>query len=481
MLDRSSTRYVILLYVCDIFLTLAALNLAAWLRPYLWFGIELSDVGGRLLPEIYITTAVIWSIVLSMASAYDARRIVRASDEAKAVFVGVSQSTLILAGFLYLTFRGLSRLLFGTFYVLDLFMILVVRMGLRLVMKAIAPSPTAGIRVLIIGCNKQAQEIGQRVMSLRWMGLHLLGYIVAGNGNGSDPSLNAGVSDPAVAGRVLGQLADVPDLVRTHNVSEIIIAVPLGAHHELPEMVAGLSELPVNIKIVPDYFELAYFRSTIEDLGGLPLIGLKEPVIPASGRLVKRILDIVVAGLLLLLLWPIMLVTAILIRLDSPGPIIFRQRRVGEGERLFWMYKFRTMVQGAAEQQDSLMSRDEQGNVIFEKRPDDPRVTRLGRFLRRCSLDETPQFINVLRGEMSLVGPRPELPVIVEKYQAWQRKRFAVPPGMTGWWQVRGRSQQPMNMRTEDDLYYIQNYSLLLDVHILWKTVGAVISGRGAY
>jgi lipopolysaccharide/colanic/teichoic acid biosynthesis glycosyltransferase len=139
------------------------------------------------------------------------------------------------------------------------------------------------------------------------------------------------------------------------------------------------------------------------------------------------------------------------------------------------------MVANAAEQQGALVSRDSQGHIIFQKRPDDPRLTRLGRFLRHYSIDEIPQLVNVLKGEMSLVGPRPELPLIVENYEPWQRKRFAVPPGMTGWWQVRGRSQQPMHLRTEDDLYYIQNYSLLLDLRILWKTIGAVISGRGAY
>jgi lipopolysaccharide/colanic/teichoic acid biosynthesis glycosyltransferase len=172
--------------------------------------------------------------------------------------------------------------------------------------------------------------------------------------------------------------------------------------------------------------------------------------------------------------------TALLIKLDSPGPVFFRQQRVGENGRIFRMYKFRSMVVGAEKLQHKVNGEDENGNVIH-KSEDDPRVTRVGRFLRRTSLDELPQLINVLKGEMSLVGPRPELPWLVGQYELWQRKRFAVPQGMTGWWQVNGRSDKPMHLYTEDDLYYIQNYSLWMDIYILLKTSWVVLRGKGAY
>jgi exopolysaccharide biosynthesis polyprenyl glycosylphosphotransferase len=186
------------------------------------------------------------------------------------------------------------------------------------------------------------------------------------------------------------------------------------------------------------------------------------------------------SGLGLALLWPMMLATAIAIKLDSPGPVIYRQRRVGENCKEFWVFKFRTMVQGADQLVESVATTDEQGHRIY-KRPDDPRITRVGRFLRRTSLDELPQLINVLRGEMSLVGPRPEQVFITEGYEPWQRQRFSVPPGMTGWWQVSGRSDLPMHLNTQYDLYYIRNYSLWLDLKILWKTLGVFIRGKGAY
>jgi lipopolysaccharide/colanic/teichoic acid biosynthesis glycosyltransferase len=144
------------------------------------------------------------------------------------------------------------------------------------------------------------------------------------------------------------------------------------------------------------------------------------------------------------------------------------------------MYKFRTMVDGAERQIDKVMIQTPDG-IKLHKRQDDPRVTKLGRWLRKSSADELPQFINILKGEMSLVGPRPELPFVVEQYEPWQRRRLAVPPGLTGWWQISGRSDKPMHLHTEDDLYYIKNYSLLLDMQILFKTVSVVIRGRGAY
>jgi lipopolysaccharide/colanic/teichoic acid biosynthesis glycosyltransferase len=154
--------------------------------------------------------------------------------------------------------------------------------------------------------------------------------------------------------------------------------------------------------------------------------------------------------------------------------------RVGENGRLFAMYKFRSMVDGAERMQETVNEENGNGDLIHKK-PDDPRVTRVGRFLRRTSLDELPQLFNVLKGEMSLVGPRPELPWLLEQYEPWQHKRFAVPQGMTGWWQVNGRSDKPMHLHTDDDIYYVQNYSLWIDIYILLKTPWVVIRGKGAY
>jgi len=196
--------------------------------------------------------------------------------------------------------------------------------------------------------------------------------------------------------------------------------------------------------------------------------------------MVKRAFDLVFGLLALVPALPLMAFAALMIFLEDGLPVLFRQQRVGENGRLFEMLKFRTMIKNAEQLQGQVEKRDVDGNLIHKSK-DDPRVTRTGRLLRRLSLDELPQLFNVLAGTMSLVGPRPEMPYLVEKYQPWQRKRFAIPPGLTGWWQVSGRSDKPMHLHTEDDLYYIQNYSIWLDIQILVRTAWTVFFGKGAF
>jgi lipopolysaccharide/colanic/teichoic acid biosynthesis glycosyltransferase len=196
--------------------------------------------------------------------------------------------------------------------------------------------------------------------------------------------------------------------------------------------------------------------------------------------MVKRAFDLLISAVLFFPVTIFITLIGVLIYLDNPGPIFFHQKRAGENGRLFDMIKFRTMVENAEQLRHLVETIDNNGD-LQHKHPDDPRVTRLGKFLRRTSLDELPQLFNVIKGDMSLVGPRPELPYLVEKYQPWQRKRFAVPQGITGWWQVNGRSEKPMHLNTEDDLYYVQHYSIWLDLQILLKTVWVVLRGKGAF
>jgi len=223
-------------------------------------------------------------------------------------------------------------------------------------------------------------------------------------------------------------------------------------------------------------------RAGVEESDGIPRAQVREPAIDGLDRLVKRLFDLVISTCLLIVLSPLMLLTALLIKLDSPGTVFFRQQRVGEGARLFWMVKFRSMFACADQEATHTHYNASSSQLSFVKTPYDPRVTRLGHFLRRTSLDELPQLFSVLKGDMSLVGPRPELPQLVEHYEPWQFQRFAVPQGMTGWWQVNGRMERgDPRQRVEDDLFYIRNYSLWLDVRILLKTILAVIHGEGAY
>ncbi|HEX9333106.1 MAG TPA: sugar transferase [Anaerolineales bacterium] len=196
--------------------------------------------------------------------------------------------------------------------------------------------------------------------------------------------------------------------------------------------------------------------------------------------MLKRAFDLVFGLFTLILTLPLMTLSVLMVYFEDGSPVIFRQKRVGKNGQLFEIFKIRTMIKNAEQLQSQVEKRDTDGNLIY-KTKDDPRITRVGRLLRRFSLDELPQLFNVLSGTMSLVGPRPELPYLIEMYEPWQQKRFDVLPGMTGWWQINGRSDRPLYLHIEDDLYYIQNYSIWLDLEIILRTIWVVLIGRGAY
>jgi exopolysaccharide biosynthesis polyprenyl glycosylphosphotransferase len=278
----------------------------------------------------------------------------------------------------------------------------------------------------------------------------------------------------------LGIVNEARQIVIEEGIQDVVIALPRRAHEQVNQVVSKLHDMTVKIWVVPDYFHLALHKAVVEDFAGIPMLDLRAPALNEYQRLIKRAFDLLIGTMILIFVIPFMVIIAIAIKIDSSGPILFKQYRVGENGRLFWMYKFRSMVIDADKSFFKVMGTDNDGNLIYKK-PNDPRITKIGKFIRRTSLDELPQLFNVLKGEMSLVGPRPELPLFVEKYEQWQRVRFAVPQGITGWWQVNGRSSKPMHLHTEDDLYYVQNYSLLLDVRIMFKTVGAVLRRKGAF
>jgi exopolysaccharide biosynthesis polyprenyl glycosylphosphotransferase len=471
MLRRFGLNFALFLLISDLMLTDAALYLARHLRLVLDLGMDVGPQGDWLQfdPVHYLVVPFIWVIVFTLTSVYDSRRTLRFVDDLQAVALAIVVSTLVLAGVEYFFFREFSRLLFVYFFILDLLILFTWRVLLRLVFRAWKGGwHRETRRALIVGAGDVGQRLADMVREYAWTGLELVGYL-----------------DDDLAKRedglpVLGTLDQVQQVVQSYRVDEVVIALPRWAHERLNQLVATLHELPVHARVVPDYFALALYRAAAEDFAGIPMIDLRAPALSDYQRLAKRVFDLVVGGVLTLLALPLMGVVALAIKLDSPGLVVFRQQRVGENGRLFTMYKFRSMIDGAEEMQDQFNRVDGEGHIIY-KRPDDPRVTRVGGFVRRFSLDELPQLFNVLKGDMSLVGPRPELPWMVERYEPWQRKRFAVPQGITGWWQVNGRSDRPMHLHTEDDLYYVQNYSLLLDLRILWKTIWVVLQRKGAY
>ncbi|MCS6844731.1 MAG: undecaprenyl-phosphate glucose phosphotransferase [Caldilineales bacterium] len=470
-MNRRDTNTVVFLLVADVVITLISFHTAVQLRYWLPWGVKLSWHEVAQPWTIYLLITIIWVPTFVLTRVYDEKRSIDALEESQLVIFAVAVACLLFAGVLYLTFRELPRRLFLYFAVGDLALLLGFRLALRLALRFAGRREPAQRRVLVVGAGQLGRRLASTIEAQRTTGLVLVGYV------DDDPAKQGKVLQGAP---VLGKVADTPALVQAYGVEEVIFALPLRAHGAIEQLVLALQELPVRVRIVPDFLHLAMSRATVEDFDGLPLVGLRDPAIDGLDRIVKRVFDLSIASALLLLTWPFMLLIALAIKLDSPGPAIFVQERVGENGRLFKMYKFRSMVADAEQRAHEVIRVDANGDVLH-KHPDDPRVTRVGRFLRRTSLDELPQLFNVLRGEMSLVGPRPELPWLVAQYESWQRRRFAVPPGITGWWQINGRSERAMHLHTEDDLYYIQNYSPLLDLQILWRTVGVVLRGRGAF
>ena len=468
MLKRFGLRFVMWLFLADLTLTAFALRLSSAVRLWLPWGADIDLETVTLSFYIYLMVLLIWAVVFQMFSVYDPKRTLRLVDELQQLVLAVFMSTLGLAGALYFSFRDISRLQVIYFFGLDLALLLGLRVLLRLLFHLRGEHRHNARRVLVVGAGQVGQEVAAMIREYAWAGLELVGYL-------DDASLERSNGLP-----VLGGPEDAQRLVREWQIDEVVVALPLRDHEHLAAVTYALQEVPVNIRVVPDYFNLVFLRAAVEDFGGMPLITLREPALTEFQRVVKRAFDLVLGTVLLVASLPLMAFIALAIKLDSPGPIIFRHQRVGENGKLFLMYKFRSMVEGADERREEVIGHAPDGTIVH-KRPDDPRVTRVGRFIRTFSLDEMPQLFNVLRGEMSMVGPRPEIPWLVEQYEKWQRKRFAVPPGITGWWQVNGRADKLMHAHTEEDLFYIKNYSLLLDLQILWRTVGAVLKRKGAY
>lgn len=469
MLRRNSVNLAIFSMIADIFLTLAALWAAQALRvnwPASWPAIFQSPLrDDQLTLGWYVAALLIWGVVFLFTSVYDPKRNVRAVDELQLVILATLFSAVIFAGLFYLTKSNISRGLFLIFVLLDLILLIGWRVFLRAFMRN---RPRDIQKILIVGAGEVGQRICHTIRQHDPTRLKPIGFL--------DDKLDITPADLPL----LGSTYDVRRVVDEHRPQHIVIALPLQASERVIELAQSVTDLPVKVHIIPDYFKLALYQAQVEVFGGIPMVNLREPALNDVQRVVKRIFDIVVSGLGLLIISPVLLAVALAIKLDSEGPVFFKQNRVGENGRLFKMIKFRSMVVNAEKLQSAVNVTTQTGQVLH-KQVDDPRITRVGRFIRRTSIDELPQLLNIFRGDMSLVGPRPELPWLVEAYEPWQRARFAVPQGLTGWWQVNGRSDKPMHLHTEEDLYYIRNYSLWLDLYILIKTPLVVLRGKGAY
>ena len=323
--------------------------------------------------------------------------------------------------------------------------------------------------ILVVGTGPEAHALRHHLESIRHLGYTFKGFI-------EFPISGSRIT--ATSGDVVGTLETMFQLARKQFVDEIFFTTPCerGIVQEVLEK-AGIHG--VDLRVVPDMYDGMAWKSPIEYIGEFPTIPLHRGHVPEVGLLLKRLLDLVFSSLVVVLLAPLLALIAIAIKLDSPGPIFYHSERIGKKGRVFRLTKFRTMIRDAEKRRSDFMHMNEREGVLF-KISNDPRVTKLGHFLRKYSLDELPQFMNVLRGDMSVVGPRPPLASEVKEYKLNHLRRLDVTPGVTGLWQVQGRQDPSFDSYVSLDVTYIENWSMWLDLKIIVRTIGVVFSGTGS-
>jgi len=466
---RFRTLFSVLLFVSDLLALTLAFALAHRLRLTINWPQEPVDLQrlNDYVPVIVIFVAA-GVLVFFLLRLYHLVRATSRVDEFYTVAAGVTLGTLLAVAVASLTLKNsvfevnLSRAMIFYAWVLGALLVSLGRWILHQLRGLLQARGFVQDRVVVIGTGDAAQLVLQKIQGSPYLGYHLLGVI-----NGPD-------GPPEVGGyAVLGVTDDLPRLIDEHTIDEVIIAMPEADDETLVNLISLAHRERVSIKVFPTLFEIMAAGVTIDDLGGLPLLSIRDVALRGWKLTFKRGMDLVGSAVGLVLISPLLLLVAILIKLDSPGPAFFTQERMGLDARLFRMFKFRSMR----------LDSEAHGPGWTVK--DDPRRTRLGRLLRRFSLDELPNLINVLLGEMSLVGPRPEQPAFVEQFRKQVPRymdRHHEKAGMTGWAQVNGlRGDTSIYERTKYDLWYIENWSIWLDIKILLRTFLRVIDDRNAY
>ena len=421
--------------------------------------------------EVPIALAVIplWLVLFHLAGAYRPEYLNAGGDAFRRFVAGVAGGVFTLGFISFALNLQLSRL-FVVFLSVGVFL---GGGGLRLwLRRALQRRQAAGEflqQTLVAGTDSDAQQLVAALSTNDDSSYRVVGYLDEWAVPGTD------VEGTPVVGHPREVLAACDE----HGAGIVIVSPAGVSPGTLRDLTLALEGSPTDLAVAPSLFQVVTRRMTIETIGGVPILHVDQIRLERGKAILKRAVDVVASVVLLLVSLPLWLATALAIRIDSPGPILFRQERVGRDGRPFTMLKFRTMVLDAEERLDEIAHLNEADGHFF-KITTDPRVTRPGRVLRRWSIDELPQLLNVLRGHMSMVGPRPPLPIEVAEYNSWQLRRLRVRPGLTGIWQVSGRSDVPFDEAVRLDLFYIENWSLGYDLYLIGRTIGAVLARRGA-
>jgi exopolysaccharide biosynthesis polyprenyl glycosylphosphotransferase len=387
-----------------------------------------------------------------------------AVQESWAVFRTIIFATIVLTAFIFcLNVKIVSREVVGMSVLLNLASLVIWRVFKRQFVTRRVAQGIGARNTLIVGAGEVGQDLAQYLERNKQLGYRVKGFLDVDHHG-----------DP----RILGNIEDLPKIARAQFVDEILITIP--SERDVVKSVAAEGRrLRLNVRVVPELYDGLARSAVIHHMGDFPVMELHWEPIPTLGLFVKRGTDILLSALALVVLSPFLLFLAIVIKLDSPGPIFHKSKRVGRKGATFNCYKLRTMVMNAEQLKEQLNHLNERSNGMLFKIAQDPRITRLGKFLRKYSLDELPQLWNVLKGEMSLVGPRPPLPSEYDQYSLEHLRRLDVKPGVTGLWQVTARSDPSFENYMSLDLKYIESWGLWTDAKILWRTIPAVMKGQG--
>jgi exopolysaccharide biosynthesis polyprenyl glycosylphosphotransferase len=467
-LQRRSARKIVLRMVADAMASSAALFIASIVRFEILPGSPAATVDYTLVTAIAtpVLVAIFWIYGL-----YEPRQVLSPVIEFKQVFHGMVAGTVLL--FLSDSFLNL-KLARGWVLIAFVGGCIVVggeRLVVRKMLHYVRRRGGSTTRTIVLGANHEAATVARTLEREAWLGYKIVGFV--------DDAPPRGPEIGAVP-ELLGSTAELADLIEEHAVGLVLVSASAFDAAKLNRLFWELQEIDVDLQVTSGTIDLLASRMAVQSVAGVPLFYVRRTGMSRLQRTIKRAVDLTGALSIIALCSPLLIATALWIRLDSRGGVFFRQLRIGRDGRPFTLWKFRTMVVDAEARRIELEHLSDGPGLLFKVK-EDPRVTRAGRTLRRFSLDELPQLYNVLRGEMSLVGPRPALPSEVEQYDDWVRNRLKVKPGMTGLWQVSGRTETSFSDYLRYDLFYIQNWSLSLDLWIMWRTLRAVLSGEGAH
>jgi exopolysaccharide biosynthesis polyprenyl glycosylphosphotransferase len=471
MIRQRTKIFTFFIYLGDLGATLAAFLAAYWLRA------ALPQDPARLLFPFPLYSDLLWAIFLIWSIAFYVIGLYRfwrgrgLGKEIWEVCKAVLLSSLLLGFAVFaLKYQFVSRLFIFLFASFDILFVLLARTCIRRLILLSNKKIERFRRILIVGAGERAVALAQNIEKHKDLGLQILGFLSTDD-----------ISPPQKLNGhpVLGLANDLPQLLEREVVDEVIFDISQEELKRMEDLFLLCEERGITARLAMNFFPHVIAKTHLEELDGIPLLTFTTTPKNELLLLFRRVLDFSGSLFLLLILSPLFLLITLAIRLDSPGPAVYRQIRCGLNGRKFILYKFRSMKRGAEVQKGGLASFNIMDGPVFKMR-NDPRVTRVGRFLRRTSLDELPQLMNVLRGEMSFVGPRPLPAEEVIRFEGWQRRRLSMKPGITGLWQASGRNRIDFGQWMKLDLEYIDNWSLWLDFKILLKTVLAVLQGKGA-